>query len=357
LKTTEFKSVGDLILNDSFREFVAGTNAESKEIWVKWIESNPDRSADVDIAVKVLRTLLSAKKAPVNANKNESVHRLMKQIDLDERISEKTIKTFNSTWLKIAAAGILILGLSVLWMLFHVQSPKNQHLAFNEIVVPLGEKAQIILSDGTHVWINSASRLKYPASFGEISREVDLEGEAFFDVTKKHGKTFVVKTRDVKVNVMGTAFNVKCYPGDNKTQTTVVRGMVKVENNYGRHKTFIIQSNEMATVQQKSHEGSETLKITPITVNKVNPENLVSWKNQMLVFAGESFEDLAVKMERWFNVNIKIDDEELKSERYNGKFVHNETVYQVLEAIKVTTPITYKVEKDTIVIAKKHKNK
>jgi hypothetical protein len=77
----------------------------------------------------------------------------------------------------------------------------------------------------------------------------------------------------------------------------------------------------------------------------------------LLVFNGESFEDLAIKMERWFNVRIKIDDTELKTERYNGKFVHNETVYQVLEAIKITTPIVYKVEKDTIIISKIQKKK
>jgi len=89
------------------------------------------------------------------------------------------------------------------------------------------------------------------------------------------------------------------------------------------------------------------------TVNRVDPNNLVSWKDQLLVFAGESFEDLAIKMERWYNVKIRIDNEELKSERFSGKFVHNETVYQVLEAIKITTPITFRVEKDTILISKK----
>jgi len=73
----------------------------------------------------------------------------------------------------------------------------------------------------------------------------------------------------------------------------------------------------------------------------------------MLVFTGESFEDLAIKMERWFNVNIKIDNDDLKAQRYNGKFVHNETVYQVLEAIKITTPIAFKVNGDTIIISKK----
>jgi ferric-dicitrate binding protein FerR (iron transport regulator) len=201
------------------------------------------------------------------------------------------------------------------------------------------------------VWINSDSKLKYPVQFGDVSREVSLEGEAFFDVEKKHGKSFVVNTHDVKVNVLGTAFNVRCYPGDNKTQTTVVRGAVQVEEIHGDKKVMILKPNEMATLTDKVPDATKASQIQTFTVNKVDPVNLVSWKDQLLVFAGETFEDLAIKMERWYNVKIRIDNEELKSERFSGKFVHNETVYQVLEAIKITTPITFRVEKDTIIIS------
>ncbi|MBK7711834.1 MAG: DUF4974 domain-containing protein [Bacteroidales bacterium] len=160
-----------------------------------------------------------------------------------------------------------------------------------------------------------------------------------------------MNTHDVKVNVLGTAFNVRCYPGDKKTQTTVVRGSVQVEDILGEQKAIIIKPNEMATLMAKVPEEQQTSRISSFTVNKVDPIKLVSWKDQMLVFDGESFEDLSLKMERWYNVKIKIETEELKSERFSGKFVHNETVYQVLEAIKITTPITFRVEKDTIIIS------
>jgi len=276
----------------------------------------------------------------------------MKLINKKQPKSVKTYRSFNSIWFKIAAVCLLVIGLSAFWNVLRVHNAKNQDLAYNEIIVPLGEKAQIILSDGSHVWINSASKFRYPAKFGEISRDVSLEGEAFFDVAKRHGKTFVVNTRDVKVNVLGTAFNVKCYPGDKKTQTIVLRGEIKVEDIHGNHKAIIVKPNEMATLLEKSLTGQKTSQISSITVKKVNPESMVSWKDQLLVFDGESFEDLIIKMQRWFNVNIKINNDELKSERYNGKFVHNETVYQVLEAIKITTPISYNVEKDTIIISK-----
>jgi transmembrane sensor len=357
LKTTDFNDLGELILSESFREFVEGTNPESIRIWNEWIAVHPERKEELNTAVDILKTLINAKKSKIIVDKNKSLSQLMKDIDEEKSKSVRTISFFNSIWFKIAAVSLLVVGLSSLWNVFRSHNIQVRELAYNEIIVPLGEKAQIILSDGSHVWINSASKLRYPVIFGETSRDVTLEGEAFFDVVKKHGKTFVVNTRDVKVNVLGTAFNVKCYPGDEKTQTIVVRGEVKVEDIHGDKKAIIIKPNEMATLQNKVEPDQTTSRINSITVKKVDPESLVSWKDQLLVFNGESFEDLAIKMERWFNVRIKIDNVDLKAERYSGKFVHNETVYQVLEAIKITTPIVYKVEKDTIIISKIQRRK
>jgi ferric-dicitrate binding protein FerR (iron transport regulator) len=357
LKTTDFNDLGELILSESFREFVEGTNPESTRIWNEWITVHPERKEAIDTAIDVLKTLMNTRKSEIIVDKNESLSTLMKFIDEEKPNSARTISLLNSIWFKIAAVSLLVIGLSSLWNVFRSHNIQIRELAYNEIIVPLGEKAQIILSDGSHVWINSASKLRYPVMFGETTRDVTLEGEAFFDVVKKHGQTFVVNTRDVKVNVLGTAFNVKCYPGDEKTQTIVVRGEVKVEDIHGDQKAIIIKPNEMATLQNKIIPEQTTSHLSSITVRKVDPESLVSWKDQMLVFSGESFEDLAIKMERWFNVRIRIDDVELKTERYSGKFVHNETVYQVLEAIKITTPIVYKVERDTIIISKIQRKK
>jgi ferric-dicitrate binding protein FerR (iron transport regulator) len=357
LKTTDFNDLGELILSESFREFIEGTNPESTEKWNEWIAVHPERKEAFETAVNVLKTLMNTRKSEIIIDKNESLSKLMKLINEEKPESGRTISFVNSTWFKIAAVSLLVIGLSSLWNVLRTHDIKVRELAYNEIIVPLGEKAQIILSDGSHVWINSASKLRYPVMFGETSRDVTLEGEAFFDVVKKHGQTFVVNTRDVKVNVLGTAFNVKCYPGDEKTQTIVVRGEVKVEDIHGDQKAIIIKPNEMATLQNRITPDQITSRLNSITVRKVDPEGLVSWKDQMLVFNGESFDDLAIKMERWFNVRIKIDDIELKTERYSGKFVHNETVYQVLEAIKITTPIVYKVEKDTIIISKIQRKK
>jgi ferric-dicitrate binding protein FerR (iron transport regulator) len=117
----------------------------------------------------------------------------------------------------------------------------------------------------------------------------------------------------------------------------------------------LIKPNQMAILKYSGPAETGNLKpIESLNIeNKVNTVVITSWKDQMLVFADEPFEDIAVKMERWFNMKIRIDDNLLKHERYTGKFVHNETVYEVLEAIKLTTPIVYTVKNEEIIIKRK----
>ena len=259
-------------------------------------------------------------------------------------------------WARAAAVILLLTGLAWGWnTVFNNKQADEQHV-YNEIIVPIGEKSQIILSDGSHVWINSGSHFKYPVNFSNDKRDVILEGEAYFDVTNRRGTKFVVNTHDVRIEVLGTAFNVKSYPEDKKTQTTVVRGLVSVESKISKDAPILIHPDQMATIHEEPRISTPDITTSAknlVITNKVNTAVITSWKDQLLVFADETFEDIAVKMERWYNVKISIDDNELKQARYTGKFVHNETIYEVLEAIKITTPIKYSVTEAGITITRK----
>jgi ferric-dicitrate binding protein FerR (iron transport regulator) len=349
------KSFENLLLDESFREFVENTNKESVDFWNGWILDHPEKADEVKNARTILLTLLGNRKAEIEVDKDESVKKLMKEINKIPKEGGSGIN-FSSFWMRAASVILLAIAFTWMWQIIWVnrKSPA-QKIAYNEIIVPVGEKAQAILSDGTHVWINSGSRFKYPVAFGQASRDVTLQGEAYFDVKKRGKSTFTVSTHDVRIVVLGTAFNVKAYPEDMKTQTTVVRGLVRVESRERGIDPVLIRPNQMAVL--KNGGPSETGKLTSIPSlkieNKVNTVVITSWKDQMLVFADETFEDIAIKMERWFNMKIRIEDNLLKHERYTGKFVHNETVYEVLEAIKLTTPITYDVKNEEIIIKKK----
>jgi transmembrane sensor len=352
LKKNSFE---DLILDETFREYAEATKEESVIFWNNWIHDHPERSDDVTKAKIILITLLGNRKKEIPADKEESLNRLMKEINNLPKEGGSKIN-FSSFWMRAASVIILAIAFAWIWqMISFNRKSLPQKIVYNEIIVPVGEKAQAILSDGTHVWINSGSRFKYPVAFGQTSRDVSLQGEAYFDVKKRGKSTFTVNTSDVRIVVLGTAFNVKAYPEDMKTQTTVVRGLVRVESREKGIDPVLIKPNQMAVL--KSSSPSEANKMKPVKSlnieNQVNTVVITSWKDQMLVFADETFEDIAVKMERWFNMKIRIEDNQLKQERYTGKFVHNETVYEVLEAIKLTTPIVYTVKNEEIVIKRK----
>ncbi len=350
--TNDYQKFEDFILDESFREYILGSSETSVSFWNNWIETHPEQQDEIRKARQILITLFNHHKIDVKVDKNQSLAELLAKIEYEEELSENRMRKLPG-WAKIAAVIFFSIGMGWLWNLAYDKLLINETLTFNEIIVPIGEKSQIVLSDGTHVWINSGSRFKYPVSFGKKTRQVFLSGEAFFDVTRKEKQTFVVTTHDASVKVLGTAFNVKSYPEDAKTQTTVVRGLVSVQR-LNENEEVLIRPNQMAVIRNSVPEIKDTESPRKLHVlNNVNTEAVTCWKNQLLVFADEPLEDMAMKMERWFNVNIVIEDSTLSQERYNGKFVHNETIYEVLEAIKHTTPIKYSVEEDKIIIDRK----
>lgn len=356
------KHLEDFILDDSFKEFVCGTNKESVQKWHNWIHENPYAKNEFEIAIKVMNLLLKTKKEVPDPHTEEHLKELLSQIRAEK---EPEIDLSNNyQWFKVAGIVTLLLTLYVTFY-FLLKNRDSNAIVYNEIIVPLGEKAQLVLSDGTHIWLNSSSKLKYPVTFNASNRTVYLEGEAFFDVTKKGKTPFIVSTPDLNVKVLGTAFNVKNYPGDKKAETTVIRGLVSVERKNEQSEAILLKPHEnfvLNTVAEPEVEAekpnadkertSVPATIKPIVNKTVNVEAITSWKDQMLVFSDEPLEEVALKMERWYNVKIYIQNEELRKERYRGKFVNNENFYQVLEAIKFTTPIKYKVKNNEIFLDK-----
>ena len=354
MESADNKGFEDLIFDSSFQEFAHGTNEQAIKFWESWLVKHPDKKEEFTKAIKVLRTLRNTRKSLVEIDKHQALRNLLQKIEKQQIKRKDTIRLLNPYILRIASIILITLIISSVWIWFALRK-ETSNQSYCEVIVPIGEKSQVILADGTHVWVNSGSHLKYPSKFGSKLRDVYLEGEAYFDVIRKENAPFIVNTKDVKVKVLGTAFNVKCYPDDVKTQTTVIRGLVQVESITDHKKSVLLRPNEMAIVSviKDNSRADKITNIRSIEVKNVKTEPVICWKDQLLVFSDEPLDEIAVKLERWFNVKVKIVDKSLGKERYNGKFVHNETIYQVLEAIKFTTPITYKVTNNEIVIDRK----
>jgi len=245
---------------------------------------------------------------------------------------------------------------------------KDYNLSYNEIIVPYGSKSKVKLPDGTFVTLNSGSKLIYPVFFRGEKREVYLEGEAHFQVKSDSAHPFYVKTDEITIKVLGTVFNVKAYPETNTIETTLIEGSLEIINNSRlkiiqrerkvllkpSQKAIYIKNEKKLTFDEKVEVKLKAYKteIPEIKIQeKANIDLIVAWKDNRLIFDNERFEDIAIKLQRWFNVVIEIKSEELKGERFTGKF-ENETIEQILNALKLAEPFEYKMNKNQIIIYK-----
>lgn len=234
-----------------------------------------------------------------------------------------------------------------------------------------GAKKELILPDGTKVWLNADSKLCYDSqSYNIDKRMVYLSGEAFFDVTKNKEKPFIIKTKKISIKVLGTAFNVKAYPSEKITETTLLRGSIELTVNNKPYQKIMLKPNEKIVLIDSLNEESdinsagEAQQHNPAVNNKArlviqdiqpvmvaNKEYVeeVSWVENNFVFQNETLEDLKPKMERWFNVTIEINSEALKGWHFTGIF-HKETIDEALSAMQLIKPFKYKKNKNYVLI-------
>lgn len=270
-------------------------------------------------------------------------------------------------------AAVLLIGIGVTWFFLSQDRTKQEVTAteFYKVTVAYGSKSTIELPDGSVVTLNSGSTLKYPGSFATNHRTVILDGEAFFDVKKNSASPFLVKTKDITVRVLGTTFNVKSYPDDNLTETTLVTGKVEILRNRAdarsdnEEKPLVLAPNQKAVFYRESNQlgvansqtqttdqvmkAPEDLKV--LVQNEIKTENITSWKNDILVFNSEPFEDIVKKLERWYNVEVTLKYAKLGPVVFSGKF-DKESVEEVLHALSLIEPFKYEVNKNKILIYK-----
>jgi ferric-dicitrate binding protein FerR (iron transport regulator) len=270
-------------------------------------------------------------------------------------------------------AAVLALAFILSWMAQNAFKKRTQitNNRYNEVSVSYGSKSRIVLPDGSVVNLNSGSKIRYPSHF-ENDRSVFIEGEVFFDVKKDAKHPFYVHTSDITIKVLGTVFNVKSYPEENTIETTLVSGSVQIfDNNGEKHSDkdrpkqiatlspnqkalFLKNNHEMTTVsnETKVHK-TEMEPISPhmLILNKVKTEVTTAWKDNRLVFDNEKFEQLLPKLERWYNIKIVNDFPDINTSRFTGKF-DLETIEQALQALQITTPFNYTMEKNKLTIYK-----
>ncbi len=201
---------------------------------------------------------------------------------------------------------------------------------YAEIDVTYGQTNHLTLFDGTEVWLNSGTKFRYPNHFDAGERKVYVEGEAFFKVTPNKKLPFKVQAGQMEVEVLGTSFNVSAYPDDPVRSVVLVEGKVRLNNTSG-NKIGELLPGQMA--YQTPDQG--------IRVQHVSTSAYTNWKDGVLNFREERLEDLAKKLERWYNVEISFENEKLKGHLITGTILRNKPIDQIIDVLEMTAPIRF----------------
>lgn len=204
----------------------------------------------------------------------------------------------------------------------------DMQLAKNTITTPKGGQYQVVLPDGSKVWLNSVSSLTFPASFTGKERNVKLTGEAYFEVAKNKEKPFIVDASGTQVKVLGTHFNIMAYQDESSVNATLLEGSVKVTHG---SKSKIIVPGQMARVTDN------------IEISSVNINHIVAWKNGKFAFSGEKIESIMRKISRWYNVDI-VYSGSVTRQTFIGSVSKYKNVSEVLKVLELTDLVHFKVE-------------
>ncbi len=281
---------------------------------------------------------------------------------LEDNTLIKDRSWYGISYKKVMFSALSVLGACLIagsfFFYFNTKQSLGEVKSYN-IITKDGNKTTFIFPDGTKVWVNAGSKLTYDNKYDLKTREVYLSGEAFFEVRHNAEKPFIIHTDKMDITDLGTVFNVRCYSNEKKSVTSLINGSIEISlKNRPKEKIYLKPAEKLtliddATANAKTvsnnnkNKRTDSAEIEPLVaighVNYLTKDNSVvetSWVNDKLVFQGETFEEIALKMERWYGIRIVIVDDKLKHIHFTGAF-NGETINQALSALQLTTPFTY----------------
>ncbi len=299
-----------------------------------------------------------------NINNLIDTDKAWNDLQVQLHLPENKIRSINwNEIIRIAAVFVIALFLGGLgYYIINQKNKVNTEPLFVEYVSPLGSRSFVILTDGSKVWLNAGSTLKYKNTYGTSNRDLLLTGEAFFEVAKNKEIPFIVKTSEIDIIALGTKFNVKAYSEEKTIETTLIEGSVKLESSTVKLADNLVlspnekavftkknQSVELIAQQQQTKTDDVIAKPKLEIIESVEPESIISWKDKRWVINNEKLGNLAVKLERRYDVNFIFDNDLLKDYSFRGT-LEDETLEQIMEAVKFSSPIKYVIDKKTVYV-------
>lgn len=283
---------------------------------------------------------------------------------LEKRIGQPAVRRISPRVWRLAAAAVLLVIAGSAAVVFGTHKNATQPAPIaapkpNLYSTLPGSKSKLELPDGTQVWLNGNSKLTVgDGPFGTTSREVFLSGEAFFDVAKNEKVPFLIHTGTIDITVLGTAFNVKAYPGEKNVETALVRGLIAITTHSDPDRKIILKPNEKiiiptdavpAAARGPQPIASSVYAITALRESKsgILPDTV--WMQRKLEFDDEPFSELAPKMEVWFDIRIRFGSEAVRNKRFSG-VIEKETLEETLKDMRLSAPFTYTLKGNELLI-------
>lgn len=214
-------------------------------------------------------------------------------------------------------------------------------ITYNTLDVPRGGEYDVVLEDGTRVWLNADSRLKYPVVFPGNERRVILEGEAYFEVARDTSRPFLVETGIQALRVLGTAFNVCAYPDEPDIYTTLVHGSVAVSVGKQENGRILVPGEQAICHVNKGD----------FVIKKVDVQQVVAWKKGLFVFENQNLEQIMLKLARWYNVTIFFQNEAAKTIEFKGNLPKYSNFRSVLQVIEKSSNVKFEVKGETVIVS------
>jgi transmembrane sensor len=323
------------VISDSFENDLDSFITDDLENELTQIHQVEDKALE-KMAAKILRT-----------NKYE----ILNPVERAERIispykSDWQTRSWFSSGYKIAAAMVLLAAFS--FVVFYFINRQSEDVTSAQIITKenlRGRKSTIFLKDGSVVYLNAESKIHFPEVFSDSLREIQLEGEAYFDIAKDEARPFIVSIGELKISVLGTSFNVHAYDDTEFIKVSLISGKVRVEsgesNDYTDNGKVQLVAGQSVSYSKKQNTFTK--------VSTFNPALDAGWKDGTIVFENASMENMLQRFGRWYNVDFEIKNAPAFQWNYTGEF-GNQTLQDVLESLSFSQKFEYKINKDKVEI-------
>ena len=339
--------IEDFVTDRSFINYYLGTNQVDIEFWQEWINKNQDKAELINQVKSQLNIIYH--KLPDNEYEEEFVKfkNTISSTKHTENIDSTVLRKFPKRWtyIRLVAGLVLLIVSSILYLTWKRQNA-SENISFtnlsNSILIEKyayrGQKNTIILKDGSKIKLNSDSKIRFPENFNDSIREVQLEGEAFFEVEHDSLRPFIVKSGGIRTKVLGTSFNIKNFKSHNKVEIALVTGKVEVVQKSSQH-IITLSPNELLEVNNETNN---------ILKRSFEPVNELGWKDGIIQFKKAKINEIIEVLESWYDIEIEY-RKSPNNKGFTGEF-DNESLETVLKGLSFSIGFDFELEGNKVTI-------